>query len=209
MDNAGTPQRRRHRRGRLLALLMACTALIGTAGAMTSLAFFTSQVAVGGNAFSAGTIVLGVAPATAIFTSTNMMPGDVVPTGVPGEAVTVSNTGTAALRYAISGVSTDADAKHLNTQLLITVKQPDGNAGSSCTLMTGNSLFSAVVPTVGVNMVGDPTAGSQAGDRTLAAASDETLCFKASLPFGTANAFQGAASTYTFTFNAEQTANNP
>ena len=83
------------------------------------------------------------------------MPGDSVPTGVPGQAVTISNTGTGALRYAISGTSTDADSKHLNTQLLVTVRQPDGNAGSSCTLMTGNTLFSAVVPTAGVNMVGD------------------------------------------------------
>ena len=66
-----------------------------------------------------------------------MMPGDAVPAGVPGRAVTVSNTGTGALRYAIAGASTDADGKHLNTQLLITVRQPDGNAGSSCALMTG------------------------------------------------------------------------
>ena len=75
--------------------------------------------------------------------------------------------------------------------------------------MTGNTLFSAVVPTAGVNMVGDPTQGNQAGDRTLAAATSETLCFKASLPLATTNAYQGATSTYTFTFAAEQTSNNP
>jgi hypothetical protein len=173
-----------------------------------SLAVFTSQVTVAGNGFTTGTIVIGVAPAAAIFTSATMMPGDVVPIGVPGQAVTVSNTGTAQLRYAVSGTSTDADAKHLNTQLVITVRQPDGNAGASCALMTGNLLFSAVVPTAGVNMVGDPTQGSQAGDRTLNAGANETLCFKASLPIGTGNGYQGAASTYTFTFNAEQTANN-
>jgi hypothetical protein len=58
-------------------------------------------------------------------------------------------------------------------------------------------------------MIGDPTQGGQAGDRTLAAGSSETLCFKASLSLGTTNAYQGATSTYTFTFAAEQTANNP
>jgi hypothetical protein len=158
----------------------------------------------------AGAATIGAASfSLAIFTSSSMMPGDAVPTGVPGQAVTVSNTGTGVLRYAISGTSTDADGKHLNTQLLVTVRQPDGNAGSSCALMTGNSLFSAVVPTAGVNMVGDPTQGAQAGDRTLTAGSTETLCFKASLPLATTNAYQGTASTYTFTFNAEQTANNP
>jgi hypothetical protein len=203
----GVPTRRRRHRLVGLVLVVAAAATIGAAS--FSLAIFTSTQAVGANAFTTGTIVLGVAPATAILTSANMMPGDSVPTGVPGQAVTISNTGTGALRYAISGTSTDADSKHLNTQLLVTVKQPDGNAGSSCTLMTGNTLFSAVVPTAGVNMVGDPTQGNQAGDRTLAAATSETLCFKASLPLATTNAYQGATSTYTFTFAAEQTSNNP
>jgi hypothetical protein len=209
MSNTTVPNRTRRRRRRMVAmLLVALTA--GTIGAASfSLAIFTSTATVGANAFTTGTIILGVAPATAIFTSANMMPGDAVPAGVPGQAVTVSNTGTGALRYAISGLSTDADGKHLNTQLLIIVRQPDGNAGSSCTLMTGNSLFNAVVPTAGLNMVGDPTQGNQAGDRTLAAGTSETLCFKASLPIGTGNAYQAATSTYTFTFQAEQTANNP
>ena len=208
MQNPQTPRRHRRRRG-LLALLMAGTALIAATGATMSLALFTSQVAVAGNAFTAGTIILGVNPASAILSSGALMPGDVIPVGVPGQVVTVSNTGTGALRYSITGTSTDADAKHLNTVLVLTVRQPDGNAGASCALFTGNVLFSAVVPTAGVNMVGDPTQGNQAGDRTLAAGTNETLCFKASLPIGTGNAFQGAASTYTFTFNSEQTANNP
>ena len=43
----------------------------------------------------------------------------------------------------------------------------------------------------------------------LNAAGNETLCFQASLPVATGNAFQGAATTTTFTFSAEQTANNP
>jgi hypothetical protein len=203
------PTRMRHRRRPIVGLALAIAA-IGTIGAASfSLALFTSTATVAGNAFTTGTIVLGVSPVSTIFTSASMMPGDSAPTGVPGAAVTISNTGTGALRYAIAGTSTDADGLHLNTQLLITVKQPDGNAGSSCTLMSGTTLFSAVVPTAGVNIVGDPTPGFQAGDRPLTAGTSETLCFKASLPIGTLNPYQGAASTYTFTFSAEQTANNP
>ena len=200
---------RRHRRRRLVGLLLVGLAAGTIGSASLSLAIFTSTAAVGGNAFTTGTIVLGTSPATALLTAGTLMPGDNVPTGVPGAPITVSNTGTAALRYAITGASTDADGKHLNTQLLVTVQQPDGNSGSSCTLMTGNVLFSAVVPTAGVNMVGNPATGQQAGDRTLAAGTSETLCFKAALPSGTANAYQGSTSTYTFTFAAEQTANNP
>jgi hypothetical protein len=46
------------------------------------------------------------------------------------------------------------------------------------------------------------------GDRTLAAAAVETLCFRVSLPGATGNAFQGAATTATLTFDSEQTKNN-
>ncbi len=208
METTPRPSSGRRRRRRLVGLLLVVATAATIGAASFSLAIFTSAATVGANDFSTGTILLGVAPATAIFTSSNMMPGDAVPAGVPGRAVTVSNTGTGALRYSIAGASTDGDNKHLNTQLLVTVRQPDNNAGSSCALMTGNSLFSAVVPTAGLSMVGDATQGNQAGDRTLAAGTSETLCFKASLPLATANAFQGTASTYTFTFNAEQTANN-
>lgn len=205
MDNTQRPRRRR--RPILLALLMTGTALMAATGATMSLALFTSQQAVAGNAFTTGTIVLSVTPASAIFTSAAMMPGDVVPVGVPGAPVTVSNAGTGTFRYAITGASTDTDTKHLDTQLLITIRQAD--AGGGCAAFTGTSLFSGVVPVGPINLVGDPTPGAQAGDRTLAGGVNETLCFKASLPIGTLIAYQGATSTYTFTFIAEQTANNP
>lgn len=100
----------------------------------------------------------------------------------------------------------------LASQLVITVKQPDGNAGSSCALFNGTTLNNAAFTTVGAtttNIVGDPTQGAQAGDRVLAGGASETLCFKATLPLGTPNTYQGATTNITFTFNAEQTANNP
>jgi hypothetical protein len=207
MENSPRPRRRR--RPILLALLMTGTALMAATGATMSLAVFSQQQAVAGNAFTTGTINLSVTPVSAIFASAAMMPGDVVPALVPGAPVVVSNTGTGTFRYAITGASTDADTKHLDTQLLITVRQPDGNAGSSCAAFTGDILFNAVVPVGPINMVGDPTQGQQTGDRILAGGASETLCFKASLPLGTPIAYQGATSTYTFTFFAEQTANNP
>ena len=206
MENPQRPRRRR--RPILLALLMTGTALMAATGATMSLALFTSQTAVAGNAFTTGTIILSVNPASAIFTSAAMMPGDAVPAGVPGAVVTVSNTGTGTFRYAITGASTDADTKHLDTQLLITIRQAD--AGGGCAAFTGAVLFAnAVVPIGPINMVGNPAAGAQAGDRQLAGGVSETLCFKASLPIGTLIAYQGATSTYTFTFIAEQTSNNP
>ncbi|MFI5258473.1 MAG: hypothetical protein ACHQ01_02510 [Candidatus Limnocylindrales bacterium] len=210
MEITERPRRKHRRRRGLLAILMAGTALISATGATMSLAIFTSTVTANNNVFTTGTIVLGVAPSPLILTSAAMMPGDSVPAGVPGQVVTISNTGTAQLWYAITGASTNPDTKALNTQLLVTIAQPDGNAGNSCTLMTGNVLFSGVVPVGPINLVGNPVGvySAPAGDRLLSALTNETLCFKASLPLGTGNAFQGATSTYTFTFVAAQKANN-
>ena len=48
-----------------------------------------------------------------------------------------------------------------------------------------------------------------AGARTLAPGAPETLCVHVALPTSSANAHQGLATTATFQFVAEQTANNP
>ena len=56
---------------------------------------------------------------------------------------------------------------------------------------------------------GNTAQGSQAGDRTLAGAAAESLCFAWSMPGSSGNGFQGAATTATFNFSAEQTVNNP
>ena len=207
MENWETPRRDRRRRRGLLALLMASTALIGATGATMSLALFTSTATANANGFTTGTIVIGIAPANTIFSSGLMMPGDSVPAGVPGQVVTVTNSGTGQLRYAITGIATVAP---LASALVVTIKQPDGNAGASCALFNGNTISST--PTVGIattNLVGDPTAGPQLGDRVLAGGATETLCFKASLPIGTGNGLQGTTTNITLTFSAEQTANNP
>ena len=208
METYERPRRETRRRRSLLALLFAGTALISVTGATMSLALFTSSASAAVNGFTAGTVVIGISPAATIFSSGMMMPGDSVPAGTPGQAVAVTNSGTAALRYAITGVATNAP---LASQLVITVKQPDGNAGSSCTAFSGTTINNAgftVVGTTATNIVGDPTQGAQTGDRTLAAGTSETLCFKVSLPIGTSNTYQGTTTNITFTFSAEQTANN-
>ena len=62
---------------------------------------------------------------------------------------------------------------------------------------------------IGGQIVGNPLQGAQAGDRVMAPGVNETLCFRVSLPLSTGNAFQAATTTATFTFDAEQTSNNP
>ena len=197
MDAIAAPSERRRRR---LPLLLALTIglLAGSVVAVGgSLAIFTSTPTLGGNAFTTGTVILGLNPTTALLTSANMMPGD----SIAGSLV-VSNTGTGQLRYAMTSSSTNTDAKALMNQITLTVR----TLGTSCAVFDGTSLYSGALSAAAF---GNIAQGAQAGDRTLNPAANETLCFQASLPVATGNGFQGATTTTTFTFSAEQTANNP
>jgi spore coat-associated protein N len=195
---AGTqpePETRRRRRRLLALLLVSLLASLGTAA--LSLAIFTDSQSVGANVFTTGTISLGLSPASALLTSAAMMPGDTV-----NGSLVVSNAGTAQLRYAMSSSSTNADGKALRDQISLTIR----TLGTSCAAFDGTSLFSGALSAAAF---GNPAQGAQAGDRTLNAASSETLCFRASLPLASGNGYQNATTTTTFTFDAEQTANNP
>lgn len=199
MDTTPKSRRDRRRRRRLLAILMSAMA-IGTATTTAlSLALFTASTTVGANNFTTGTIVIGTNPATALLSAPAMMPGDTV-----NGTLVVQNNGTAQLRYAMTSSSTNTDTKALRDQITLTVKTAD--AGGGCTAFTGTSLYTGALSAAAF---GSTAQGNQPGDRTLAGGAPETLCFRATLPIGTTDGFQGAATVTTFTFSAEQTANNP
>jgi len=99
-------------------------------------------------------------------------------------------------------VATNDDAKGLRDELVLTVR----DEGSGCGTFDGAVLYTGALSAAAF---GDPAQGAQAGDRVLAAGADEVLCFRIALPIGSGNAFQDAATSATFTFSAEQTANNP
>ena len=167
-------------------------------------ALFTSTSTVTANTFTAGTVAISTNPVTALVTFANMAPGDQVTA-----PLVVSNAGSLDLRYAVTSVATNADAKALMSQLVLTIKSGVTTCTNAAYGATGVTLYSGALGSVlGINVVGDPTAGFQAGDRPLTTLTNETLCFHVSLPIGSGNAYQAATTTATFTFNAEQTANN-
>lgn len=180
------------RRRGMVALFIGLAALTAGSGAV-SLAVFTSSADSAGS-FSTGTVDLDANPA-AVFSASGIMPG-----ATGSATVTISNSGTGALRYAMTSASTDPDGKGLRDQLELSV------TAGTCP-GAGAPLFAAA-PIVAA-VFGDPGQGADAGDRTLAAGTSEDLCFAWSLPLSAGNALQGAATTTTFTFGAEQTANNP
>jgi hypothetical protein len=191
--------------------LTALTAVSVSAATMFSLALFTDSQT-DQSTFTAGTIVLDPTKIAAMdLTTSAMMPGDAV-----RSPVEVKNNGTAQLRYAVSQASTNADTKDLRSQLLLVVRTADTGGGTDfatdgdyCDDATGTSLHASVAMGASSNLVGDPTQGSQSGDRTLNSSASEVLCFYVDLPISATNAVQGATTTTTFTFAAEQTANNP
>lgn len=199
MDSTLRARPGRTRQLLLTAIIALAMASVG-AGAYT-LAIFTSTASNGANAFTVGTLVIGVSPASALITLAGMVPGDTAPTGT----LTVSNSGNSTLRYAMTTAATNTDAKALRDQLTLVIKTKDTNT-AGCTNWNGTQLYSGTLANA---LIGDATVGAQAGDRTLAGAGSEVLCFQATLPSATTSTFQGATTTATFTFSAEQTQNNP
>jgi spore coat-associated protein N len=185
----------------LLALgVVVSIALVG------AIALFTDQETNPTNSFSTGTLDLAIDPATAMFTVSAMAPGDVEYSGIQ-----VTSSGSMGLRYA---VSTTADGNStLDEQLDLTVDVVT-SWGVDTTWYTADDVVGEanVYGPDGVlssAAIGDPTQGVDAGDRTLAAAANERLRFKVTLPLSTDNSYQNATCTVAFVFDAEQTSNNP
>ena len=175
-----------------------------------TLALFTDQDTIGANTFSTGTIALTTSPTTALVTFSNMMPGDVVT-----NPLVITNAGSESLRYAVSSVATNTDTKGLKDQLVLTIKTIDATTpvtpcnefDGTDTLYTGD-LDSSAGLILGSAVPGQTGVAATGGDRTLASTVGETLCVRVSLAGNTTNAFQGATTTATFTFDSEQTKNN-
>lgn len=187
---------------KLLATAIVMAAFVALLS-VSVLALFTSTASVPGNTFSTGTVSLTTSPTTALVTFSAMAPGDQVT-----NPITVTNAGTLQLRYAVSSTTTE---NVLAAELDLTVKSgvttcTNAGFGASGTVVYATADLGS---TAGVNIIGSPTQGAQAGDRTLNASANEVLCFNVSLPVTATNAAQGLTSTATFAFQAEQTTNNP
>ncbi len=190
-------------RGRKVVITASILALLVGLLSATALGLFTDTDSVGANAFSTGKIDLTVSPASALVTFNGMLPGDQVTA-----PLTVTNAaGSSALRYAVTSTTTE---NVLATQLQLTVKSGVTTCSTAGFGATGTVLYTgALGNTVPLAIIGNVAQGAQAGDRALAVAGSEVLCFNVSLPIATGTAFQSLSSTATFTFQSEQTANNP
>jgi len=182
-------QRKRGKRRRaLLAILLGASIATLGAGAM-SLAVFTDSDAVDGQ-WTTGSIVLLAEP-SAGFTVNGVVPGD-----DGDQDITVANNGSVDLRYAMT-TSGNAFAAEFN----LTIYE------GTCSAATGTVLYDGALDTA---YLGDPAQGADLGDREVNAGDPaDALCFHWELPLDTDTAFMGDTADATFTFDAEQTDNNP
>jgi len=196
------------KRKRILLTLGAALAVASIGIGAVSMAVFTDTETVDAT-FTSGTIILDATKIDALNLSlgANWVPGDSV-TG----SVDVENDGTNELRYSLDTSSTDGSSPAgaaFYTALTVEVRTVDATTPLiKCDDFDGtvlqaveflgasNVMFGSVSPTVGT------------GDRIVAAGATDVLCIQVSLPSVTDETFQGATSVATFTFNAEQTANN-
>ena len=203
LAHAQDARRRRRRNRRVLGLLLLALLLIPSVGtSYLTLALFTDQETVTAD-FTTGSIVLDATKIDAlVLTVTAMMPGDSIT-----DDVVVENDGTAQLRYAVSAASTNGTPA-LRDVLTLTVKTIDATTpGTPCSDFDGTQLFTGTLGAT-TAIFGTAAAGGGNGERTLNGGSNETLCFRVTLDSTVGNTYQGATTTTTFTFDAEQTASN-
>ena len=170
--------------------------VLGSFMGMGGFSLFTATTDNDSNTFTSGGVQISTNPSSAFLTMDNMAPGDSVTA-----KLTVSNDGSLQMRYAMTTATTNVDTKHLDTALTLVIKE----LGTNCTLFDGTQLYTG---TLAGGFFGDKKVGPDTGDRTLDAHTPEDLCFKVTLPSDAVGPMD-AATTATFTFDAEQTTNNP
>ena len=188
---------------RILLSLVAIGVLASFMG-LGGLSLFTATTDNDGNAFTSGSVDISTSPASAFLMMSDMAPDD----SVTAELTVSNDSTTLELRYAVTSTTTEDT---LAGQLQLTIKSGVTTCTNAGFGGSGTVLYGPVVlgTTSATKVIGDSATGFDLGDRTLSASANEVLCFNVSLPLSTGNSFQNLTTTATFTFDAEQTKNNP
>jgi hypothetical protein len=198
-----TRQQRTARTATLVAALALAAVGIGTASSLPSTARFTDTESTAGAPVSSGSVVLttsGGASSGSWLGSVSLAPG-----ASAYQGLLVTNAGSLRLRYAVTATSTAALAATLEVDVRAL---PAATTCSSATYASGSAASTATTSfgtASGVDLVGDPAAGAQAGDRELAAGAAERLCLKVTFPTGTGlgRAANGTSAAATIEIRAE------
>lgn len=157
--------------------------------------------------FTRGSVSLTATPDDNNFVlSGAFAPGDHAVRGI-----TVKNSGSLALRYAVTSISAD-DGLASWLDLTVWKEDAEGDTGDDCGQQPpAITLYGPGDPSslAGTRLIGDPAQGFQDGDRTLPAGASEKLCFMLAMPLSVGNTHQSSKASPEFHFDAEQVDGNP
>ncbi len=166
--------------------------VLGGTPASGTHAAYSTLVSSTANHFSAGTLRIGDSLAAGTTLSmANLVAGDSF-----DAQLDIANSGSLNLLYSMT--SSTSGSGTLADTLQLTVRAKSSNA---CSARDGSTLYAGSLTSAAL---GDPSHGAQPGDRTLAAAGTDSLCFTVSLPSSATSAVAAQSVSATFLFLAEQ-----
>lgn len=134
------------------------------------------------------------------FSSHAMAPGDSIV-----RTISVTNSGTVPLRYALVSQTDIQDADTAARVLRLTVKDGVSQCTRAGFSQSGRVLYQGILgSTAGINVLGDPASGPHAGDRIVAPGATDVLCVRVHLPASTGNSYQGKRTVAVLRFVAEE-----
>ena len=193
--------------GRRLAQSLLVMSTAATAAAVSlSGAVLTDSDDVGTAAVQSGNVDLQTSSSSLDFDLDNAAPGD---SGTV-QQLTLTNSGSVELRYSMTS-TTNEDTLAGDLDLDIWLESSETTADGTCVeadVHAGTFLYRGIYGSLATtDVLGDPAQGADSGDRVLASAAAEVLCFD--LTLASDATAQGGTSTSVFTFDSEQTNNNP
>lgn len=174
--------------------LLALGTLSGAAWAGTSATFTDTQASTA--TFTSGTVALATdGDSSGTYAWTSLDYSNMKPTDVKYAPLVVANSGSLDFTYTMTSSSTNADSKALRSVLTLGAKLIA--SGATCDATSYGASATTVIANAALSSAAIST-------RTLTSGSSEKLCVRVELPTGTGDAYQGAATTTTFTFAATQ-----
>lgn len=166
-------------------------------GATHTFAYWTDGVQVTGTTFTSGSIDLKVNDSTAVTGYSTLNLPAMVPGSSTAGILTVSNSGSAPLKWTAATTATNSDGKNVRSVLLVKVTADSAVTGSGASATCAGSPLNGSATSLNGPLI--------SSGRLLAAGkptpSSEKICVQVTLPASlTDSSFQGATTDVAFAF---------
>lgn len=187
-------------RSRPLRALLCLGGLVFAAATTGTYAHWTDDVAIGGTTFTSGTIDLRVNTLNSVTSSTLSMTGSslMVPGSSSAEVFTLRNSGTAPLKWTMTGGLSGTDAAAYNTagslRVRVVVNGTRSGTGNTASCTGGSELVAGAALT---NAPGTSIVSNRQGP--IAPTATVNVCLQVTLANDAPGSLQGKTAAATFT----------